>query len=396
MDYSEWTTEQLEARASAILQEMEGEDADLEVLREEARALSEELRPRREEARRREERSHIAAGGGNPITTFEEETEMPDIQYNNKSPEYRRAWLKDLAQRLQINSLGEMTAEERAAFTATTTNSSAVVPHDTANRIIELVEAQAPMLQDAEHTAFSRGFSVPRHKSIKKGDAKGVAEGTAPADDEENEFDSLPLDGIELKKFVSVSRKMQFQSIDAFETWLTKELADRIAVAKEGVIIARLKGEAPDGGTVVEAAGIDTGNKLTEQTFDDATIRKIFGQLKGQGVKVVYANSSTIWDDIAGIENSMGQKLFVPSAMVDPVVQGRIYGASVKQDDNLADNEIFVGVERSVLANDFIDLEVIDTINGNTGNRQSLGYSLFDAGLKNPKSFVHATFSPGE
>ena len=396
MEYSEWTMEQLETRASEILQEMEGEDANLEALREEARALSEELRARRAEAQRVEQRKHIAAGGGKRFKDFEEERKMSEKIYTRKSPEYRTGWLKNLAQRMQVPGLGEMTAEERTAFTTTTANSGAVVPHDTLNRIIELVDAQAPLYKDAEHTAFARGFSVPRHKSIKKGDAKGVAEGTAPADQEENEWDSPSLDGIELKKLVVISRKMQFQSIDAFESWLTKELADRIAVAKEGVIMARLKGEAPDGGSAVETAGIDTGNKLTEQAYADKTVRKIFSLLKGQGVKAVYANGATIWNSLAGIENTMGQKLFVPSAMVDPVVQGRIYGASVKQDDNLPDNEIFVGVEGSTMANDFIDLEIYDTIDGSTANHQVLGYSLFDAGLKNPKSFAYVTFSVGE
>lgn len=118
--------------------------------------------------------------------------------------------------------------------------------------IIDLVESMSPMLEDAEHSGMTSGFGVPRRKSIKAGDAKGVAEGTAN-DDEENEFDLLSLEGIEIKKHAVLSRKMKFKSIDAFEAWLVNELAERIAVAKNRVIRNRLDGVAPDGGSAIAA-----------------------------------------------------------------------------------------------------------------------------------------------
>lgn len=308
-----------------------------------------------------------------------------------ESPEYRRAWLKNLAIRDGVPLFGEMTAEERAAFTTTTANTPSVVPPVTLNMIIDLVESLSPMLDDAQVTGMTQGFGVPRRKSITKGDANGVAEGTAN-DDEENEFDLLSLDGIEIKKHVVITRKMKFKSIDAFESWLVNELAARIAVAKNRVIRNRLDGAAPAGGSAVANAGIAAANILTGQSYTDAAIRGMFALLKGNGERVVYANNKTIWNNLAGIEDGNHVKLFVPNSMVDPIVAGRIYGASVKVDNEIADNVVYLGTKGAVLANDYDELTILNAIEPKTANEIKTAYALFDAGLKNPESFVKATF----
>lgn len=314
--------------------------------------------------------------------------------YDAASPEYRTAWLKDVAVRDGIHLFGDMTPEERTAFTHTTQNSGAVVPTVILNKIIELVDSSSPMLEDATPYNMASGFGVPRHKGINAGDASATVEGAAPADDEENEFDLLGLDGVEVKKVVAMTRKMKWKSIDAFESWLVTELSARIAVGKEKVILARLDNTAPASGIAVAGAGIDSGNILTAQTYDDATVRTIFSMLHGKGVRVVYANTTTIWKKLAGIENAKGEKLFIPNTMSDPTTSGNMYGALVKPDDNLADNVIYFGIKGQVLKNDFEDLFIHRAIEPRTLKEIITGYSLFDAGLADPKSFVKATFTP--
>ena len=173
------------------------------------------------------------------------------------SPVYRRAWLKNMAVRDGVHLFGELTQEERAAFTVTTANTGAVVPTQTMNRIIELVESMSPMYDDANKTNMTMGFGVPRHKAIVQGDAKGVAEAAAN-DDEKDEFDLLILSGVEIKKHIVLSRAMKFKSIDAFEDWVVQHLSERIAVAKEKVILARLDGTAP---TPTSRASISQNSK---------------------------------------------------------------------------------------------------------------------------------------
>lgn len=249
------------------------------------------------------------------------------------------------------------------------------------------------MLADADLSNMTQGFGIPRHTGIDQGDATGVTEGTAN-DDEEDTFDQLPLDGIEIKKHVTISRKMKFKSIDAFEDWLAKHLADRIAVAKEAVIVARLNGSAPAGGSAVEAAAIADSNVLTGQSYTDAAIRGMFALLKGAGERVIYCNTKTAWNKLFGIVDEDGKKIFVANSMEDPIVAGRLYGAPVKINDALSDNVVYLGVKGSVAANDYDDIEIFSAVEPKTANQIETAYSLFDAGLKNPKSFVKATFTP--
>lgn len=389
MEFKEMTIEQLEQRKNEIADEIDNLESIEEINARSAEldSINAELETR---AAKKEARAKIAGGAGRTVRDF-----RPDGETAKKETEeelYRRAFLKDLAVLDGRPLFGEMTKEERGAFIHTTANSGNVVPAVMMDKIIDLVESMSPMYDDAGKSNMTQGFGVPRRTGISQGDATGVTEGTAN-DDEQNTFGLLSLDGIEIKKHCTITRKMKFKSIDAFEAWVVREIGERIAVAKEAVIRARLDGSAPSGGSAISGSGIDSDNILTGQTYGDAAIRGMFALLKGNGERVFYANTKTIWTYLAGLENTSGQKLFLPNAMVDPVTAGRIYGASVKVDDNLSDNVVYLGIKGKVLANDYDDLFLFNSVEPKTANEIITGYSLFDAGLENPKSFVKATFS---
>ena len=387
MEFKNMTVEELEARRVQIGEEVEKDGADLDALEAEIKGIKAELEARKEAAAQKAEiRNAVANGDGKVVAEIptQEKRTMEEIKYNAQSPEYRTAWLKNIAQRDGQMIFGDLTETEQRAFTFTTANTGAVVPTETMNRIVELVESMAPMYDDATKTGMVKGFGVPRHKSIAAGDAAATDEGVANAD-EEDTFDLLALDGVEIKKHVEITRKMQWQSIDAFEAWLTDHIAKRIAVAKEAQIRARLD---------AVATGIAAANVLTAQTYAESTIRAILAKIKQSGTKVWYANTNTIWNGLAGIQDGNDRPLFVPSTTdSDPTVQGRIYGGSVKVDENLADNVVYVGVPASILANDFEALFMNNAIDPKTFKTIIAGYSLFDAGLENPLAFVKATFT---
>lgn len=301
---------------------------------------------------------------------------------------YKSAWLKKLAVRRETGEklFGDLTPDEQDAMT-TTSSSGAIVPKEILNQIEELVESMAPLYDDATKTALTKGFSLPRHKKITKGDAKETGEGIAN-DDEENEFDAIDLTGVEIKKHIEITRKMQFQSIDAFQAWVVQEQADRIAAAKEKHIYARLDNET---------TGIAKDHVLAEQDATDETVRKVFGLIKKQGIRKVYANNSTIWNRLAGIKDETGKPMFLGSTVNDdPRVQGRLYGAEVRQDETVEDNVAYFGIPASVLANDFDKLSMSNQMDPKTFATVVGSYSLFDAGLKNPEAFVKVTFKAGE
>ena len=386
MEFKDMTVEELEARRVQIGEEVEKDGADLDALEAEIKGIKAELEARKAEATKKAEiRNAVASGAGTVIKEVPtEERKMEEIKYNEQSPEYRTAWLKNIAQRDGQKIFGEMTEVEQRAFTFTTANSGAVVPTETMNRIVELVESMAPMYDDATKSGMVKGFGVPRHKAIVAGDAAATDEGVANAD-EQDTFDLLALDGVEIKKHVEITRKMQWQSIDAFEAWLTDHIARRIAVAKEAQIRARLD---------AVATGIAAANVLTAQTYTEGTIRAILAKVKQAGTKVWYANTNTIWTGLAGIQDGNDRPLFVPSTTdSDPTVQGRIYGGAVKVDENLADNVAYVGVPASILADDFESLFMQNSIDPKTFKTIISGYSLFDAGLENPLAMVKVTFT---
>lgn len=387
------TGEEIEERISQIKTDMDTPGADIDKLTEDFDQLAQRKKELKNNAEKRAALSAKIAEGkeGTTMPNIINTTET-EIRYNAASPEYKSAWLKNLAVRDGRRIFGELSEVEQRAYMHTTENSGAVVPTEVMNRIIELVDSDSPILDDAAMSNMVRGFGVPRHKAIEAGDATGVPEGTAN-EDEQDAFDLLPLDGIEVKKHVVITRKMQFMSVDAFETWLTTHLAARIRVAKERVIIARLDGVAPAGGTAHVEAGIASANKLTGQAYTDAAIRGAFALLKGAGAKVVYANNKTIWANIAGMETEKGDKLFMPNAQVDPVVQGRIYGAEVKVDNNLSDGVAYIGTKGAVLANEFDALTIYSAVEPKTMNTIITAYALFDAGLENPEAFVKVTFT---
>ena len=374
---------EIENRMAEIEKEIDSEDADLELLEKEVRDLKKEKETLiKEVERRREIKSEVASGSGVLLRSFE--IKNSEESFTVASPEYKTAWLKNIAIDERGKSLfSPMSETEKRAFTFITTNTTAVVPKEISDRIVELVRNQSPILDDASMTFFTRGFGVPRHKSIDAGDAKVVSEGQAN-DDEQDTFDLLNIVGVEIKKHVVLSRQMEIQSIDAFETWLVEHLAARIRVAKEKQVLSRL-----DNTTY----GIASGNILTG-TLSDAEILKIFSQINQDGEKVIYANAKTIWTVLAALETADGTKLFIPNSMSDPLITGRVYGAAVKADANLADNVFYVGVPRSILCNDFDTLEIVPQIEPKTLNRIFTAYSLFDAGLENPLAFVKYTHSP--
>ena len=380
------TVAELQARQKelkAIGENPETRSADeLEQLAEERTAIDEELAERRAAAAREQLRRDTVAGavGLNELARQPEPAQQRN--YGPDSAEYRTAWLKNMAVRNGEMLFGEMTAEERDAWTHTTANTSAVVPTELMNRIVELVESTYPMYNDAAKSAMVSGFQIPRHTAIVQGDAAATNEGVAN-DDEKDTFDYLPLSGVEIKKHIVITRKMKWQSISAFEDWIVTHIAERIGVAKEARILSAL-GDATYG---IAAANIGTGVEAT-----DANIRAYLAKIKGQGRKVVYANAYTIWNIFAGINDGAGNKAFIPSPQADPVTQGVLYGMTVKLDDNLADKVMYAGIPSKILANNFEDLFINRAMDPKTFEDIIAGYSLFDAGLENPLSFVKVTF----
>lgn len=383
------TIQEIEARLSAIAAELESASAEqITALNAEVDSLIAEREALRvAEEQRASLRNRVASGsvGSTPAPVVPEQKRT----YTADSEEYRRAWAKNMAvfhdktSGADIRLLGDMTVEEREAFTFTTANTGSVVPTVVMNRIVELVQSEAPLYDDATKSGMTQGFSIPRHAAISQGDAAATSEGVAN-DDEIDTFNLLTLTGVEIKKHVKITRKMQWQSIAAFEDWLVQHISKRIAVAKEARILSQLNDTTP---------GIASGNKIA-RTYTDDAVREALAMIGENGSVRWYANKKTIYSGLAGIKDRNGRPLFLEStAADDPKIKGRIYGAPVREDVNIPDNVAYVGVPASLLANDFETLFIGRDTDMTTFVTTIGGYSLFDAGLENPTAFVKITFS---
>jgi len=375
---------ELDTATEEIRSHMNDQDADLANFNEALDWINERRQQLADAETRRQELANRIAAGAGTVLRRSAATPAAQTEYNAGSPEYRRAYLKNLAVRDGVHLFGEMSREERDAFTFLTSNSQPVVPTEMMNRIVELVESQYPMYQDATKSYMTSGFQIPRHKTINQGDAAATQEHVAN-DDEQDTFDLLDLAGVEIKKHLVISRKMKWQSLDAFGAWVEQHIAERIGVAKERQILTRLD---------AVATGIAAANVVTAVPTTDAGIRGALAKIRGTGAKVVYANNLTIWNIFAGINDGAGNKAFIPSPTADPTSTGVLYGFKVREDMNLADNVAYFGIPRYLLANDFETLFLNHALDPKTFEDIVGGYSLFDAGLENPLAFVKVTFAP--
>lgn len=380
MEFENMTMEQIESRVAEIRSKIDNATAEeISAFTEEMQKLNERKTQLKDIAEKRSQlKANVQAFGVQVKTPFTGATSSEE-RLDASSKEYRNAWVKRIARDADNRPIfGEMTDTEKRAFTFTTENTGVVVPTEIINRIVDLTDNDSPLYDDAMKSNFKNGFIIPRLTEITAGDAKVVNEGEAN-DDEQDEFDSLEITSVEIKKHIVLTRKMEFQSIDAFLDWLVNHLASRIRVAKENYILTQL------GKT---STGIATANTLQASALTDAEIRKAMSMLRGSGERVLYANQGFIWNTLAGLEDSSGNKLFIPSPRVDPVVEGSVYGTIVKRDSNIPDNTMYIGYPKKLDFNEFIPFDITPQIESKTLNRIFVGYSLCGAGLEDPLAFV--------
>ena len=281
--------------------------------------------------------------------------------------------------------------EQRAAFTVTTSNTDKVVPVELKNEIISLIDNSTALFSDVTRDTIPGQYELVRHKSITKGDAAKTAEGAAPTDEEQNVFDRITLTGDEIKKTVKLSRKMMVQSLDGFRTYINREVSARCGVAGDKIVLAKL---------VDSTLGMAAGNKINVAkagTLTKADVMKALSLLKtygnpaAKGVRI-YANQSTIWNQIAAIEDATKRSYFIDERDDDPTVKGRIFGSIVKLEDNLEDGVIMLGYPDLFRSNLF-DGPVVEavTLPDGSWNTAINGYMLYDGGLAVPESFVQLT-----
>lgn len=397
------TLEELIAQLQALIDQAEGGELTDEESERMAQ-LTDELNQRmaaNDAMNQRMAEARAAIESGN-ATRVEATPISRGMQFNGSIEETtdysryeRTAYFKDLAQRSGlVFADGEMTREERAAFTHLTSNTGAVVPTETQNEIISLIDSSAVLFGDVHRDNFQHIYEIPRHAAIAAGDAAATTEGAAPANEEQNTFNTITINGDEIKKTFKMSRKMSVTSIAAFESYIINEMAARLAYAAEGKIIDTLS-DATYGMVAANKITITGANaKLTKAKLVEALGKlKTFNNPASKGA-IVYANGTTIWNQIAMVEDANDRSYFIQSEQTeDPTIQGRIFGKVVKQDDALTDDVILIGYPDLFRSNIFDGISIDPYVEHGSQKRCWDGYLLYGGALAVPQAFAKITIS---
>lgn len=364
--------QEIEQRLSAIKAEIEVEGADLDALEKEINSLKEERTALIEKVEKRKQLINDVDLNGTIITDLgKEERNMDEIK-GIDSKEYRSAFLKNLVG-------AELTNEERAAFTHTTTNTTAPLPTTMLNEIWDLVSKKHVIMGDIKTYRTGTILEVVKHTTIVNGKAKVTAENTAN-DDEQNTIVKVTLSGKDFSKHVVISYAMSSMSIDALESYLVTEVANNIGEALADDTIATIK------------TGIAAGNKVSSTGIKVITYKELaalFGKLKNVSNRVVYVNNATFYNYIVSMEDTTGRPLFQPTMQVD--AQGVLIGAQVKIEESVAADEILVGDPQMVVCNMVQDILIEQDRDIKTHTNVYAGYARAESVLINDTSFALLT-----
>lgn len=256
------TLAEIDARLAEIRSAIQAPDADLNALQTEMNSLLEERAQVVAAAEQRRAMLEAIANGTAqgvtpPAGTPEGNREERDVL---STPEYRSAFLHHLMG-IPLNAAERAAmeeAEQRAALTSAANSAGAAIPTETQNEIVRRLAQVAPVI--GEITLFNIPGNVTiAVESATTTDGAYHAEGAA-ASEASDKLVSVNLTGFEAIKLLSISAKVKYMTVNAFEAWLVDNLTDGIAYLIESWIIT---GTGSNQATGIEKA---PGNSWTAGT----------------------------------------------------------------------------------------------------------------------------------
>ena len=359
---------EIEERLAAIQGEIDGASGDaLTNLENEVSALTEERSKLLAEVETRQQlRSKVAAGivTGKTIEPEIKEERKMEIKFTPASPEYRSAFLKNL----RGEDLNE--AESRA-FTFLTTNTSAPLPTEMQNQIIDLIGEEHPIVADVYTLNSGAAISIPVAKSL-AADAAQTEEGAAHADLQVT-MTNVDLSGDDFTADVELSYKMAAMAIEAFESYLVSLISGRLGAKLAAGIVEKIKD------------GINEANKIATGV-NYANICAGFGELKRVGAVVVYGTRKGVYNKLVGMVDQQKRPIFMNA--ITEKAAGAILGATIKFEEAVGDNELLIGDPKKFLQNVVVPVMIEhDRVIKNSKIVYS-GYTCQQGALTDDKAFA--------
>lgn len=317
---------------------------------------------------------------------------VPLNQAVNTVPTYEHAWAKAMvggtlnAAEQEVYDKANERFNDGAGFSHSTKTTPTLIPNTVVAGIWKIAEEQYPLFADAKKFNITGTLTINKHDGIVSGDAQWVDE-DSEATDEENKFGQLILKGFELNKVATVSWKMKAMSEDDFIAFLTQELADRLGVAL-GKAVHTGNGTTEPKGVKTELLAEDGTPQVVEYdgqlTYQNVTALFALIHSSFAGKAAIYANSKTIWNQLANIVDGQGRPLFVANPAQGGV--GTIMGYVVKPDAGAADGDVLASDPADTLVvniNQALSVAMEDHVKGRKTDYGA--YAIADAGLLTTK-----------
>lgn len=336
-----------------------------------------------------------------PKNETEPKAEVRNMKWNEaiETQEYRSAWAKDMMGQSLSNEerdLFNKVNDEYREFTHTTSNTQVLIPKTVAAGIWRRAEEQYPLWADVRKMRVTGTLSMLRSDGNAV-DARWYTE-DQKVDTDKLGFGTMELTGCELAKAIQVTWKLKKMALPEFEAYIIREIGDRMGISLSTAIYTG-KGKPGSGQTFKpEPYGIKTrlaaeANKPQLKTYSgDITYRDLTGVMSGihssyVNGAVIYANNSTIWNQLANIVDEMGRPLFVADVQAGGV--GRIFGKTIKPDAGMPDGEIMLAnVDAGYVANINEDITMYREEHVRERLTDYMGYAIVDGDVVDSKAFV--------
>ena len=311
----------------------------------------------------------------------------------------------------KVNDDFRRTNEAVMQTTSGTSGAALLIPETIRDGIWREMGELHPILADLQMTFVPGDFTIIKENEDSLAtDAAAYDEADEVGDNDTVSFAEINLSGCELAKAVTVSWKAKKMTIDAFLTYITTKIAEKMGNALAKWVVS---GQGKPGGGATfkaEAYGIRTrilaeANTPQVITYDDTTnptgptgptdpidytkltaaMAKIkSGYLSGA---VIYAKNDVIWNKLANIVDGIDRPMFVPDPTSGGV--GRLFGLVVKEEDAIPAGEILIGnVAKGYVMNANENISLYQEDHVKARKTDYMGYAIVDGDVLTTKAFV--------
>lgn len=322
-----------------------------------------------------------------------------EVEVKDEAKLYNTAFAKSMMgvelNKEESETFNKVNADFRNA-TQTAEQHTVLVPETVRQGIWAEIGETHPIFGDITPTFIPGKVTIIKEEN-EMSDAEWVDEDTEGNDDEVG-FGTIDLDGCELVKSIKISWKLKKMSIDAFLSYITTKLAEKMGNAIAKAMIdgkgkpgssedwkAQPKGIATE--LVAEASTPQVITYTGKITYDNmlSLMSKIkSGYINGSSF---YANNSTIWNELATIKDGDGKSIFIPDATLGGV--GRIFGVTVKEEDGCANGQVLLGnVQKGYVMNINENMTIYTEDHVKARTTDYMGYALIDGDVVTTKAFA--------